>query len=406
MLSVRDFFFYDGGMGTMLQKNGLRPGAIPDIMNIEMPDVVERIHRMYVDAGSDIICTNTFGANRRKLKETGCSVSDVISSAVSIAKRAGAGKPLVALDIGPIGDLMQPMGILTFDDAYGMFSEQAIAGEKAGADLVAIETMSDLFELRAAILAVRENTSLPVFATMTFDKSGRTFTGCAPECFAVTATALGAFAIGINCSLSPDEIFPIAEKIAKYTHLPLIIKPNAGLPRGELSEYDIDPDKFARDMAQYASLGVKIVGGCCGTTPEYIRRLRDEFSGLSPLTHTPLSGKFICSQSKLINLDDIDFNPAPQSGSDDIVDFAVSQAYDGADIVTVYFPPSHDDVESNILEIQSLVSAPLYIVSEDAGVLCRAARVTNGVAALKYTGSGQFMHMDEVQKYGALLNYT
>jgi len=271
------FIIYDGAMGTMLQKNGLRPGARPDIMNLTAPDAVESIHRMYVEAGSDVICTNTFGANSDALAGTGYSPETVITAAVGIAKRACDGAAKVALDIGPTGQLLEPMGDLEVSRAYEMFMEQAIAGEKAGADFAAIETMSDLEELKAALLAVIENTDLPVLATMTFDKSGRTYTGCTPESFAETAERLGAAAIGINCSLAPAEMYTTVERIAKTSNLPLIVKPNAGLPDGVTGLYSIGPVEFARQMAPFAKIGARIVGGCCGTTPEYIAEIKKIF---------------------------------------------------------------------------------------------------------------------------------
>ena len=271
------FIIYDGAMGTMLQKKGLRPGARPDIMNLTAPDAVESIHRMYVEAGSDVICTNTFGANSDALAGTGYSPETVITAAVGIAKRACDGAAKVALDIGPTGQLLEPMGDLEVSRAYEMFMEQAIAGEKAGADFAAIETMSDLEELKAALLAVIENTDLPVLATMTFDKSGRTYTGCTPESFAETAERLGAAAIGINCSLAPAEMYTTVERIAKTSNLPLIVKPNAGLPDGVTGLYSIGPVEFTRQMAPFAKIGARIVGGCCGTTPEYIAEIKKIF---------------------------------------------------------------------------------------------------------------------------------
>ena len=269
------FVFYDGAMGTMLQKSGLKPGERPDIMNMTNPGAVEDVHRSYVEAGSDIICTNTFGANADALRGTGFSPGEIIRAAVSIAKKASAGKAKVALDIGPVGRLLEPMGELEFDKAYELFCEQAAAGEEAGADFAAIETMSDLAELEAALRAVKENTGLPALATMTFGKTGCTYTGCTPEDFAITAERLGAAAVGLNCSLEPAEMFDTAERIAKASGLPLIVKPNAGLPDSASGLYSLSPEGFARQMAPFASIGAKIVGGCCGTTPAYIRELRN-----------------------------------------------------------------------------------------------------------------------------------
>ena len=278
--SSGDFVFYDGAMGTMLQSRGLKAGMRPDIMNVTAPDVVESVHRMYVDAGSDIICTNTFGSNAMTLDGTGYSPDEIITAAVTAAKRAASGRAKVALDIGPVGYLLEPMGDLAPDAAYELFREQAIIGERAGADLVAIETMSDLAEVRAAILAVTENTSLPVFATMTFGKSGCTYIGCTPEDFAGLANTLPVTAIGLNCSLEPSEMYETAERLVKATSLPIIVKPNAGLPDSQTGLYSLDPAGFAAQMVRFAEIGVSVVGGCCGTTPDYIRELKRVFSAL------------------------------------------------------------------------------------------------------------------------------
>ena len=273
----KKYIIFDGAMGTMLQKSGLKPGMRPDVMSITAPAVVENVHRMYVEAGSDIICANTFGANQLALHATGYSPEEIITAAVTIARRACRGVALVALDIGPTGQLLEPLGDLEYESAYRMFREQAVAGEKAGADIAAIETMSDLDEMRAAILAVTENTSLPVLATMTFNKTGRTFMGCTPEDFAKTAEQSGAIAAGLNCSLEPAEMFATAQRIVNTTGLPLIVKPNAGLPDRATGLYSIDPVEFACQMARFKEIGVRIVGGCCGTTPDYIRELRKMF---------------------------------------------------------------------------------------------------------------------------------
>jgi len=276
--SYGEYIFYDGAMGTMLYKHGLESGEKPDLMNLTMPDAVESIHRQYVEAGSDIVCTNTFGSNALNLEKTGYTPTEVITAAVTIAKRACGGEAKVALDIGPTGHVLEPAGDLEYEKAYEFFREMAIAGEKAGADFAAIETMSDIEELKAAISAVRENTKLPVLATMTFEKSGYTFMGCTPEIFVETAEALGAAAVGLNCSLEPAEMYATAERIAKATTLPLIVKPNAGLPDSKTGLYSIGPAEFAQQMIPFAKIGAKLIGGCCGTTPEYIRELKRVFS--------------------------------------------------------------------------------------------------------------------------------
>jgi len=274
------YIFYDGAMGTMLYKHGLKSGDKPDLMNITAPGAVESIHRLYVEAGSDIICTNTFGSNALNLKDTGHTPEEVISAGVAAAIRASDGRAKVSLDIGPTGHMLEPYGELEYEEAYEIFKEMAVAGEKAGVDFVTIETMSALDELKAAMTAVTENTKLSVLVTMTFEKSGRTFMGCSPEQFVETAEALGAAAAGLNCSLEPMEMLETAGHIAKATKLPLIVKPNAGLPDGAYGEYHTGAKEFAMQMANFAEHGVRIIGGCCGTTPEYIRELKKAFIDL------------------------------------------------------------------------------------------------------------------------------
>jgi len=278
--SYGKYIFYDGAMGTMLYKYGLKSGERPDLMNITAPEAVGSIHRMYVEAGSDIICTNTFGSNAINLNGTGYSPADIISAAVDVAKRACSGKSKVALDIGPTGQVLEPVGELEYERAYEIFKEMAVAGENAGADLTAIETMSDLEELKAAMKAVSENTKLPMLVTMTFEKSGYTFMGCTPESFVEAAEAAGAAAVGLNCSLEPMEMLETAERIAKTTKLPLIVKPNAGLPDGKSGEYHTGAKEFAEQMRGFAKIGARIIGGCCGTTPDYIRELKRVYEEL------------------------------------------------------------------------------------------------------------------------------
>ena len=283
------FVFFDGAMGTMLRNYGLNRGEIPDIMNITAPEAVEEVNRLYIEAGSDIICTNTFGSNTLNLTPLGYSPEEVVTASVTIAKRARTAsaipdlnreRVLIALDIGPTGQLIEPYGDLEFDQAYEIYKQMVIAGEKAGADVVAIETMSDLEELKAAMTAVRENTKLPILVTMTFDKKGRTYMGCSAESFVEAAESHGASAVGLNCSLEPPEMLATAEQIANATGLPLIIKPNAGLPDEETGTYLTGAKAFAEQMLPFAKLGARIVGGCCGTTPEYIRELKKAFLSL------------------------------------------------------------------------------------------------------------------------------
>jgi 5-methyltetrahydrofolate--homocysteine methyltransferase len=405
-LLKRDFVFFDNANGWILLKSGLKPGQRPDIMNMTAPEVVESLQRKTVEAGSDIICTNTFGANAKTLRNAGYTAGEVIRAAVAIARRASAGRALVALDIGPIGEFIKPFGTLTFDDSYALYREQAVAAEEAGADLVAIETMSDLYELKAAMRAVRENTSLPMFVMMTFDKGGRSFTGCRPESFAITAQRLGAAAVGINCSLAPGEILPIAEKLCRSTSLPVIVKPNAGLPNSVTGGYDIGPEEFAHQMAAFAALGVKIVGGCCGTSSDTIAALRRTYEGLKPATVPKDGGRRICTPMHVEDIDTISFEDikitdmAPEA----IIESALEQSDGGGTVVTVALPDGlgPDRAAHIIRSIQTQSDRPLVLVCNDLGVLDAALREIPGSPAVACPGCSKKELSDIASKYGAL----
>ena len=278
LFDSRKYVFYDGGLGTMLQKNGLASGERSDLMNMKAPDVVLTIQRQYAEAGSDIICTNSFSTCDGGLEGTGYTPEQVAAASVDIAKRAGNGRTLTALDVGPIGEFIEPYGDLSFEEAYDRFKAHALAGAAAGADLAAVETMSDPEEVRAAVTAILENTDLPVFATMTFDRTGRTFFGYSVEDFAKLAKELGCTAAGMNCSYCPADMLEAAKRFADVCELPIIIKLNAGLPDSH-GAHAVGPELFAEQMEPYKELGVKIVGGCCGTTPDHIRALCRAFAG-------------------------------------------------------------------------------------------------------------------------------
>lgn len=270
-LMEKNFVMMDGGMGTMLQQRGLAPGERTEMMNISAPYAVEEVHRLYHDAGSMLIAANTFGVSGSCIFSEKGRVKEIISNAMQNVRKA-APDAAAALDIGPTGAMLEPFGDLAFEDAYDIFKCQAIAAEEAGADLALVETMSDPNELEAAVLAVKENTSLPVIATMTFTKEGFTFMGCSPEQLASLAEKLSLAAVGLNCSLSPEEMYPVMLRLAEKTALPLVIKPNAGLPDA-IGGYAIGPEEFAQQMRLFKDLPVKFVGGCCGTTPDYIKVL-------------------------------------------------------------------------------------------------------------------------------------
>ena len=274
-LAGRAYLLFDGGMGTLVQATGLHAvHAVPDLLNLTHPEAIVAIQRRYVEAGADCITTNTFSANRLKLASTDATVAEVYAAAAANARAAGA--PLVAGDIGPTGALLEPLGTLTFDEAFDIFSEQACAAEAAGCDLIVVETMADLLEAKAAVLAAVEATALPVFATMTFGEDGRTFLGTTPAIAATTLSALGASAVGLNCSLGPVELALLVEEFAPHDRALVMAQPNAGLPRIQDGEtvFDVGPDEFARAMEAILDAGATVVGGCCGTTPAHIAALR------------------------------------------------------------------------------------------------------------------------------------
>ncbi|KMW26622.1 hypothetical protein HMPREF0977_02871 [Clostridium sp. 1_1_41A1FAA] len=276
-----NILIFDGAMGTMLQGRGLQAGQNPEAFGFDNPDVLVDIHKEYFKAGANVATTDTFGCNELKLPQ-GYELEKVIDSAIKSAKKAASlvdnGKQkYVALDIGPIGEMLEPMGTLSFDRAYEIFKRQMVQGEKSGADIIVIETMMDLYEIKAALLAAKENTNLPVFCTMTFDENGRSFTGCLPESMVVTLQGLGADAIGVNCSLGPDLLVPIVEKIIKRATIPVMVQANAGLPCIKCGEtvYEMTAEQFLEGASKFAKMGAKIIGGCCGTNPEFIKALAE-----------------------------------------------------------------------------------------------------------------------------------
>ena len=268
--------YYDGGMGSLLMKNGMSPGMRSDEMNTLHPEVVEKIHRSYIEAGSELLCTNTFSLCSILHKMTDEQLQKSVCDAVSIARAAAGDKGMVGLDIGPTGEFMEPYGDLTYEEAYRRFQRMAVCGEKAGADYICIETMSAPDELKAAVLAAAENTKLGVLATMTFRASGLTITGASVEEFAELANTLPLLAAGLNCSEEPARMLPAAKRLAALLQKPLIIKLNAGLP-DEHGTYSLSPEAYAGQLMAYMPLMPRIVGGCCGTTPDYIAAVKAAF---------------------------------------------------------------------------------------------------------------------------------
>lgn len=425
-LRDREIIRLDGGMGTMLQAAGLKLGENPETLNILHPEVVKGVHSAYFAAGSQIVYTNTFGANAHKLRRTPYSVEEIVTAGVAIAKEAA--EPyggMVGLDIGPLGELLEPMGTLRFEEAYELFTQQVRAGVKAGADMIAIETMTDLYEMKAALLAAKENSDLPVFATMSFEKNGRTFTGCSVSAMALTLEGLGADAIGINCSLGPVQIYDIAAQLIPWTSLPVIVKPNAGLPsvKDGRTVYDITPEQFGAEMARFLELGVTVMGGCCGTTPDSIRSLCANIAGKQPV-FALREGEIpaaVCSATVTVPIDRVRvigerINPTGKKSfkqallsedMDYIVNQGIDQAEAGADILDVNVGlPSIDEakmMERTVKELQSVMSIPLQIDSSNPKAAEAGLRCYNGKPILNSV-NGEDAVLDRmlplVKKYG------
>ena len=389
----------DGGMGTMLQAAGLKLGARPEELNLTDPALIESIHAQYAAAGSRIINANTFGASAHKLAGSAYTLEEVIAAGIANCKRACAPYgALAALDVGPLGELLEPNGTRTFEDAVAEFGRIVRAGAAAGADLIFFETFTDLYELKAALLAAKENSTLPILASMSFEAGGRTFTGCTVESFAATVRGLGADAIGINCSLGPREIFPMAKRLAEAVpgSFPVFVKPNAGLPRADGSGYDITPQLYAMQMKPYRELHLFAAGGCCGTTPEFIRLLNGVFADCQPGRPDHPMQSVICSPVSCVNVDGITvvgerINPTGkkrfqqalrEQDMNYILEQAVSQAEAGAQILDVNVgAPGVDEpalMEQVVKALQSVVSLPLQLDSSHADALERGLRVYNG----------------------------
>ena len=418
------FVLLDGGMGTQLQTRGLQPGQKPELAALEMPDTLTAIHADYARAGADILLANTFGANAKKLAGCPCTVEQVVSASIACARSAAAETgALVALDIGPLGELLVPAGTLRFEDAYAEFAQVIRAGAAAGADLVFLETMTDLYELKAAILAAKENCALPVFTSMSFESRGRTFTGCTVESYAVTAASLGADAVGINCSLGPKEILPFAQRLCRSVPagVPVFVKPNAGLPNPDGS-YNLNAAEFSAEMKAYASIGVSMVGGCCGTTPDFIAKLRETFAPLVPADKIPIRRSCLCTPVRFVEVDGITvvgerINPTgkkrlQQALRDGDSAYpcaqAVAQAEAGAQVLDVNAGlPGIDEaatLEQLVKDLQAITDLPLQLDSSNPEALSRALRIYNGKPIVNSV-NGEQKTLDTIlplcKKYGA-----
>ena len=407
----------DGGMGTMLQAAGLKLGARPEELNITDPALIEGIHGQYAAAGSRIVNANTFGASAHKLAGSAYTLEQVITAGIENCKRACAPYgALTALDVGPLGELLEPSGTLAFEDAVAEYARIVKAGESAGADLIFFETYTDLYELKAALLAAKENTHLPILASMSFEAGGRTFTGCTVESFAATARGLGADAVGINCSLGPKEIFPMAKRLAEAVpgNFPVFVKPNAGLPRADGSGYDITPQLFALQMKPYRELHLFAAGGCCGTTPEFIKLLNGTFAGCTPGRPAHRMPSVLCTPVDTVTVDGITvvgerinptgkkrFQQALREGDMNyVLEQAVSQAEAGAQILDVNVgAPGVDEpvlMEQVVKALQSVTSLPLQLDSSNVEALTRGLRVYNGKPIVNSTNG-------EPEKLAAIL---
>ena len=407
----------DGGMGTMLQAAGLKLGARPEELNITDPALIEGIHGQYAAAGSRIVNANTFGASAHKLAGSAYTLEQVITAGIENCKRACAPYgALTALDVGPLGELLEPSGTLAFEDAVAEYARIVKAGEAAGADLIFFETYTDLYELKAALLAAKENTHLPILASMSFEAGGRTFTGCTVESFAATAQGLGADAVGINCSLGPKEIFPMAKRLAEAVpgNFPVFVKPNAGLPRADGSGYDITPQLFALQMKPYRELHLFAAGGCCGTTPEFIKLLNGTFAGCTPGRPAHRMPSVLCTPVDTVTVDGITvvgerinptgkkrFQQALREGDMNyVLEQAVSQAEAGAQILDVNVgAPGVDEpvlMEQVVKALQSVTSLPLQLDSSNVEALTRGLRVYNGKPIVNSTNG-------EPEKLAAIL---
>lgn len=422
----KELLFFDGGMGTELQKNGLKKGELPERLNIHSPEIVKKVHKSYLDAGCDIITTNTFGANSLKFS----NVEEIITNSVNIVKDAIAEsgrKAYTALDVGPLGKLLAPYGDLPFEDAYNLFKEQVIAGEKAGADLVLIETMGDLYEIKAAVLAAKENTNLPIFVSMIFDKKGTLLTGADIKTAIVTLEALGVDGIGLNCGLGPDQMLLLLKEMTEYSSTPIFIQPNAGLPVSVNGEtvYNVTPEEFAEKQLKILENGACALGGCCGTNPMHIKAMIDlckgrEVKEISKKNYTAVSSysKSVFFENKPIIVGER-INPTGKkllkealrnNDLDYIFSEGVGQVDLGADVLDVNVGlPEIDEIQmmtNAVTGLQSILNTPLQIDTSDPRVMEKALRLYNGKAMINsVNGKEESMNsvFPLVKKYGGVV---
>lgn len=419
--------FFDGGMGTLLQEQGLQAGELPETWNLKNPEPIIQIHKAYLAAGADIILANTFGANRFKYGE---DLEKIVTAGVANAKKAVAEsgkKAYVALDIGSTGKLLKPMGTLDFEEAVGVFAEIIRVGEKAGADLILIETMSDTYELKAAVLAAKENSALPIMATVIFDESKKMLTGASPQVVVSLLEGLGVDALGINCGLGPKQMKEIVKELLKYASIPVIVNPNAGLPRSENGKtvFDVGAEEFAQDMEEIVTMGAWFAGGCCGTTPAHIQAMVEKCKEITPVPITPKNYTFVTSYSTAVELGGRPviigerINPTGKSkfkqalrdnNIDYILEEGVKQEDSGAHILDVNVGlPEIDEaamMETIVYELQSIMPIPLQIDTTNMEAMERVLRIYNGKPMINsVNGKAEIMEQvfPLVKKYGGVV---
>jgi len=396
----KGFVIFDGGMGTMIQPH-MKLGELPEMLNITMPDVIYGVHKAYLDAGADVVETNTLNANCHKLKRIGKSVDEVISAAVGNARRAveDAGHGYVALSMGSTGIMLEPLGDLTFDEAVDIYAEMAAAGEKAGADLVLIETVSDLHEIKAAVYGAKQATKLPVAVTMTFEANGRTLTGADIKTSIATLEALGVDIVGMNCGLGPDLMCKLMPEMARSASVPVLINPNAGLPKlvDGKNVYAVGPEEFANDAVRLAQMGARLLGGCCGTTPEHISALKRLLDGMEPVKTAGDAPAAITSGSKYFAIEDgAEMTILTDDDVDDLVDSAMEAE---SDAVRIGISPLDEAVQT----LQEMFLKPMYLVSSDAEELEKAVRYYNGKPLIGIADEDNIDEYIAIAKKGAAL---
>lgn len=422
--------YLDGGMGTLLQAKGLLPGELPERWNITHPDVIRNIHKSYFDAGSNVVCANTFGANTLKFDEA--ELDAIIKAALDNARAARdmsnvPGEKFVALDIGPSGKLLAPLGELDFEDAVSIFATTVRLGAKHGADLIIIETMSDCYETKAALLAAKENSTLPVIVSNAYGEDGKLMTGATPAAMVAMAEGMGADAIGANCSLGPKQLRPVIEELLANASIPVIFEPNAGLPKSVDGKtvFDVGPEEFSDDVSELVKLGVRVVGGCCGTTPDYIKALTEKSHGIEPLPITDKNLTVVSSYTHAVKFGNAPIligeriNPTGkkrfkqalvENDIDYILGEGVKQQEKGVHILDVNVGlPDIDEVEmlkKTVCELQAIINLPLQVDTSDAIAMEAALRRYNGKAMINsVNGKAEIMAavFPLVKKYGGLV---